>query len=123
MRLIFYSLFVTLVSCLTLQSYYKDLDYHNNYRILFEFLSTFIKIIIIQTAKTMNENSLVGLYDKAKKEPTPAVVFIEDLSKATNRSVNTVRTWVTGKRIPDPNIQKVISLHLNKDVDVLFPQN
>ena len=71
----------------------------------------------------MNENSLVGLYDKAKKEPTPAVVFIEDLSKATNRSVNTVRTWVTGKRISDPNIQKVISLHLNKDVDVLFPQN
>ena len=71
----------------------------------------------------MNENSLTGIYNQRKKAPTPAVVFIEDLSTATNRSINTVRTWVTGKRVPDPNIQKVISLHLNISVEELFPQN
>jgi len=71
----------------------------------------------------MNENSLTGIYNRVKKEPTPAIAFIKELSKLTNRSIPTVRTWVTGKITPDTNIQKVISLHLNIKVEELFPQN
>ena len=71
----------------------------------------------------MNNSSLIDLYNVVKKEPTPAAKFITDLSKATNRCESTVRMWVTGRREPEINVKKVISLFLGIEIDELFPSH
>ena len=71
--------------------------------------------------KSMNNSSLIDIYNEIKKRPTPAADFIKELCEATNRCEMTVRAWVTGRIVPERNIQLLIAMHMQVDVDVLFP--
>jgi hypothetical protein len=71
--------------------------------------------------KSMNNSSLIDIYNEIKKRPTPAADFIKELCEATNRCEMTVRAWVTGRIVPERNIQLLIAMHMQIDVDVLFP--
>lgn len=71
--------------------------------------------------KPMSNSSLIDIYNEIKRRPTPAADFIRELCEATNRCEMTVRAWVTGRIIPERNIQLLIAMHLQIDVDVLFP--
>lgn len=60
------------------------------------------------------------IYQERKSEPTPAQRFITEVAELTNRSETTVRMWLAGTQIPDPNVSRVIGIHYNVEPDSLF---
>jgi hypothetical protein len=66
------------------------------------------------------KKSFTELYLERKNEPTPAQRFINEVAELTKRSEQTVRMWLSGVQIPDPNVMKVIGMHFNVDPDTLF---
>ena len=68
----------------------------------------------------MEKKTLKDLYNEAKNEPTPAQKFIAEVAEITNRSEVTVRMWLFGGQIPDPNVARTIGSHFNVDPDTLF---
>ena len=70
--------------------------------------------------KELTKKSFTELYLERKNEPTPAQRFINEVAELTKRSEQTVRMWLSGVQIPDPNVMKVIGMHFNVDPDTLF---
>jgi len=70
--------------------------------------------------KELIKKSFTELYLERKNEPTPAQRFINEVAELTKRSEQTVRMWLSGVQIPDPNVKKVIGMHFNVDPDTLF---
>lgn len=68
----------------------------------------------------MDKKTFKQLYTERKNEPTPAQQFISEVAKLTNRSELTVRMWLFGGQVPDPNVSKVIGMHFNVEPDSLF---
>ena len=66
------------------------------------------------------KKSFTELYLERKNEPTPAQRFINEVAELTKRSEQTVRMWLSGVQIPDPNVMKVIGMHFNVDPESLF---
>ena len=71
-------------------------------------------------AKTLEKKTLNDLYNEAKQEPTPAQRFISEVAELTKRSEQTVRMWLSGVQIPDPNVTENIARHFNVDPESLF---
>lgn len=63
------------------------------------------------------------LYLEKKNLPTPAQSFLEDVALATNRSITTVRMWISGTQIPDNKTQKIIADKFGIEVHNLFPDH
>lgn len=70
--------------------------------------------------KELAKKSFTELYLERKNEPTPAQRFINEVAELTKRSEQTVRMWLSGVQIPDPNVMKVIGMHFNVDPESLF---
>lgn len=68
----------------------------------------------------MNRKTFRQIYMERKSEPTPAQRFITEVAELTNRSEITVRMWLAGTQIPDPNVSRVIGMHFNVEPDSLF---
>lgn len=68
----------------------------------------------------MKQKTFIELYTERKNEPTPAQKFITEVAELTHRSEMTVRMWISGVQVPDPNVSKVIGMHFNVDPDTLF---
>ena len=45
--------------------------------------------------------TLREMYDEARKEPTPAVAFIQEVMAVTQKTEVTVRRWLSGEVVPD----------------------
>ena len=67
------------------------------------------------TRKTFKE-----LYEERKNAPTPAQQFIAEVAKLTDRSEMTVKMWLYGVQIPDPNVSRVIGAHFGIEPTSLF---
>lgn len=70
--------------------------------------------------KNLEKKSFTELYLERKNEPTPAQRFINEVAELTKRSEQTVRMWLSGVQIPDPNVMKVIGMHFGVDPESLF---
>lgn len=70
--------------------------------------------------KKNEKKSFNDLYNERKSEPTPAQKFITEVAQLTNRSEQTIRMWLSGVQIPDPNVCRVIGLHFGVDSESLF---
>lgn len=68
----------------------------------------------------MTKKTFTQLYLEAKNEPTPAQKFINEVAGLTKRSEQTVRMWLSGVQIPDPNVTANIAKHFNVDPESLF---
>ena len=68
----------------------------------------------------MTKKTFKELYEERKNAPTPAQQFIAEVAKLTDRSEITVKMWLYGGQVPDPNVSKVIGMHFNVDPDTLF---
>ncbi len=105
-----------------MQSYRKVFDYRKYYYDYFLlFFHHIIRIIYTNKRNTMKNKTLVEMYNETKKLPTPSASFIEEICKATSRREMTVRAWVTGRIVPEINIQRVLAQHFDASVETLFP--
>lgn len=66
------------------------------------------------------KKTFTDLYLERKNEPTPAQRFISEVAELTKRSEQTVRMWLSGVQIPDPNVTENIARHFNVDPESLF---
>lgn len=76
-----------------------------------------------QMTKELEKKSFFDLYNEAKSEPTPAQKFVKEVANLTDRSEGTVRMWLAGVQIPDPNVSRVIGMHFGVDADALFERD
>ena len=67
--------------------------------------------------------SFKELYLEKKNLPTPAQAFLEDVALATNRSITTVRMWISGAQIPDNKTLKILANKFDIEPHLLFPSN
>lgn len=65
--------------------------------------------------------TLKELYDKARKNPTPGVVFIAEVAEVAKKSEITVRRWISGEVIPDALTRSVLAEHFKCQPEELFP--
>lgn len=65
--------------------------------------------------------TLKELYDKARKNPTPGLVFIAEVAEVTKKSEITVRRWISGEVIPDALTRSVLASHFKCKPQELFP--
>ena len=70
----------------------------------------------------MRQKSFIELYQEAKRKPTPAQSFIEEIATLTHRSHNTVKMWTMGKQVPDELAQSLIAKKYDVDMTTLFPK-
>ena len=68
----------------------------------------------------MKKKTFTEIYLERKKEPTPAQKFVSEVAVLTSRSEQTVRMWLAGVQVPDPNVCKVIGSHFGVNPDALF---
>lgn len=59
---------------------------------------------------------------KSEQPQTPAMKFITRCMNAAKVKENTVRLWISGKRIPDALAQEALSKELGIPAEQLFPQ-
>ena len=64
----------------------------------------------------------MSLKDHINNLPNQRLDMIQELAEITCSSVNAVYRWMSGASIPAPLKQKVISKHLGKSVEELFPE-
>lgn len=69
----------------------------------------------------MSNTTFAGLYEAAKKMPSPGAIFIKEVAELTHRSENTVRMWIWGRQQPDDLTKSVIAEHFKVSADTLFP--
>lgn len=67
--------------------------------------------------------SFKELYFEKKNLPTPAQAFLEDVALATNRSITTVRMWISGTQVPDNKTLKILANKFDTEPHLLFPSN
>ncbi len=67
--------------------------------------------------------SFKELYFEQKNLPTPAQAFLEDVALVTNRSITTVRMWISGTQIPDHKTLKILANKFDTEPHLLFPDN
>lgn len=67
-------------------------------------------------------NKFMELYERAKREPTPAQRFITEVAVLTRRSEVTVRAWISGTQVPDALVCKTIGEHFGINPERLFPK-
>jgi transcriptional regulator with XRE-family HTH domain len=70
-----------------------------------------------------NKISLRSLYEIAKRQATPGQMFIDRVSKVTQRSPSTVRMWLSGQQYPDSLARQAIANEFNVSADGLFETN
>ena len=70
--------------------------------------------------KNLEKKTFLELYQERKNEPTPAQKFVMEVAKLTDRSEQTVRMWLAGAQIPDPNVSRVIGAHFGIEPTSLF---
>lgn len=66
--------------------------------------------------------TLKQLYDSARRQPTPAVAFIQEVMDVTQKTEITVRRWLSGEVVPDALTRSVLARHFNCEPDELFPK-
>lgn len=66
--------------------------------------------------------TLKELYNKARKGPTPGVVFITEVMEVTKKSEITVRRWISGEVVPDALTRSVLAKHFKCAPEDLFPE-
>lgn len=59
-------------------------------------------------------------YQSLKYQPTPAAIFIKEIAALCERAEITVRKWLAGDAMPEPDLQERIAAHLNIPVEELF---
>lgn len=64
--------------------------------------------------------TLRELYNEAKKEPTPAVAFIQEVMAVTKKTEITVRRWLAGEVQPDALTKDVLAKHFGTTPEELF---
>ena len=70
----------------------------------------------------MERKTFKELYEEAKKMPTPAQGFVNEIAELTHRSELTVRMWLSGRQIPDELAQATIAKRYDVSIDSLFPK-
>lgn len=66
-------------------------------------------------------SSFVDLYQDAKRQPTAAQQFINEVAALTHKTEITVRNWIAGRQNPDDLAKNVLAEHFHTSTDVLFP--
>lgn len=61
------------------------------------------------------------LIEKAKRQPTPAALFVRQMARLTRSSEATVRQWLSGCQRPDALAQEKLSNYFNIPETILFP--
>lgn len=70
---------------------------------------------MITETKTFRE-----IYDGLDPTP-PKTKWVKRIAKATMRSENAVRMWLSGRQTPEPLVQNIIAKELGVPVRGLFP--
>lgn len=70
----------------------------------------------------MEQKTFREIYEALDPVP-PKTKWILRIAKATMRSENAVRMWLSGRQIPDMLVQSVIAKELGVPVEGLFPNN
>ncbi|WP_289075724.1 hypothetical protein [uncultured Bacteroides sp.] len=70
----------------------------------------------------MEQKTFREIYEALDPVP-PKTKWILRIAKATMRSENAVRMWLSGRQIPDLLVQSVIAKELGVPVEGLFPTN
>lgn len=68
------------------------------------------------------EQSFFELYEKERRKPTAAQVFIKNIATMTHRSENTVKMWLCGRQVPDELAQSIIAKKYGVKISSLFPK-
>lgn len=71
--------------------------------------------MITTETKTFKE-----IYDGLDPVP-PKTKWVKRIAKATMRSENAVRMWLSGRQTPEPLVQNIIAKELGVPVEGLFP--
>lgn len=71
--------------------------------------------MITTETKTFKE-----IYDGLDPVP-PKTKLVKRIAKATMRSENAVRMWLSGRQTPEPLVQNIIAKELGVPVEGLFP--
>ena len=71
--------------------------------------------MITTETKTFKE-----IYDGLDHVP-PKTKWVKRIAKATMRSENAVRMWLSGRQTPEPLVQNIIAKELGVPVRGLFP--
>lgn len=70
----------------------------------------------------MTKKTFKQMYEELDPTP-PKTAWIKRIAEVTMRSELTVRMWLSGRQIPEPLVQNIISKELGVPVEGLFPQN
>lgn len=70
----------------------------------------------------MEQKTFREIYEALDPVP-PKTKWILRIARATMRSENAVRMWLSGRQIPDMLVQSVIAKELGVPVEGLFPNN
>lgn len=69
---------------------------------------------------TTETRTFKEIYDGLDPVP-PKTKWVKRIAKATMRSENAVRMWLSGRQTPEPLVQNIIAKELGVPVEGLFP--
>lgn len=69
----------------------------------------------------MRQRSLINMYKRLRRKPTPPSLFVKKLAELTHRSESSVRKWLSGEVEPDMAVKEILSDYFNTPIEVLFP--